>query len=210
MKEWNKNGIYRRHSEAGHGIEGKARPSSSGGTGPLQLWASGQCGHSSRALLQGASALTTFQPLVSPIEMQTLDGGSDWARLGRGPNRVVRDMRVVIDHLPEATGAQGNWGPPPQGKDARQRKPVCGSHTPQFWAFSLSLLPGGLYFLIGLCRDVISPRELLGASLPGISAPPNLYSASNATLNLNFCLSKLLWELISGSSLLHGSLLSNK
>lgn len=40
--------------------------------------------------------------------MQTLEGGSDQARLGRGPNRVVRDMRVVIGHLPEATGAQGN------------------------------------------------------------------------------------------------------
>lgn len=33
---------------------------------------------------------------------------------------------------------------------------------------------------------------------------------SNATLNINFCLSEQLQELISGSSLLRGSLLGNK
>ena len=61
-----------------------------------------------RALLQGASALTTFHPCVSPLEMQTLEGGADWARLGRGPNPMVRDMVVVTDHLPEATWGQGS------------------------------------------------------------------------------------------------------
>ena len=61
-----------------------------------------------RALLQDASALTTFHPWMSPLEMQTFEGGSDWARLSCGPNRVVRDIGVVIGHLPEATGAPGN------------------------------------------------------------------------------------------------------
>ena len=45
---------------------------------------------------------------MSPLEMQTFEGGSDWARLSCGPNRVVRDIGVVIGHLPEATGAPGN------------------------------------------------------------------------------------------------------
>lgn len=61
-----------------------------------------------RALLQGTSARTTFHPCVSPLETQTLEGGADWARLGLGPNPMVRDVVVVTGHLPEATWGQGS------------------------------------------------------------------------------------------------------
>ena len=64
----------------------------------------------------------------------------------------------------------------PKVLSAKQTEPACGFHTSLPFSSEpfhvLFPLPGGLYSPVGLGIVGISPGEFLGASLPGISAPP--------------------------------------